>query len=295
MYPASFSYAAPDSVAEVIRLLQEYEDAKVLAGGCSLIPLLKFRLAEIGVLVDLRRAVGGKIELRDGELHIGAMTREADLERSPIVGGILPVLAETSAWIADPVVRNMGTVGGNLAHADPANDHPATMLALDASVIATGPDGERRIPIDAFFTDLYATSLAPAEIVTGIVVPLPPRGSGGAYEKLERQVGDFAIVGVAVQLTLTDGAIAAARIGLTNVGPTTVRASASEALLLSREPTPEVVREAAAAVVDGIEPWDELRGSARYKLEVLPAVARRAIERAIVRADASAHSEAAAA
>ena len=287
MYPASLAYAAPDSIAEVIRLLQEYEDAKVLAGGCSLIPLLKFRLAEVGVLVDLRRAVGGEIDLRDGELHIGAMTREADLERSPIVGRILPLLAETSAWIADPVVRNMGTVGGNLAHADPANDHPATMLAVNASVIASGPDGERRIAIDSFFRDLYETSLAPAEIVTGIRVPIPPPGSGGAYEKLERQVGDFAIVGVAVQLTVTDGAIVAARIGLTNVGPTTVRASATEALLLTREPTGEVLREAAAAVIEGLEPWDELRGSSAYKLEVLPAIARRALERAIVRAEAS--------
>jgi aerobic carbon-monoxide dehydrogenase medium subunit len=287
MYPASFAYAAPDSIDEVIRLLRDYEDAKVLAGGCSLIPLLKFRLAEIAILVDLRHAVGGQIELRDGELHIGAMTREADLERSPIVARILPLLAETSAWIADPVVRNMGTVGGNLAHADPANDHPAAMLAVDASVIAAGPDGVRRIPIDTFFRDLYETSLAPAEIVTGIVVPLPPPCSGGAYEKLERQVGDFAIVGVAAQLTLTDGTIAAARIGLTNVGPTTVRASATEALLLAREPTREVLREAAAAVIEGIEPWDELRGSAGYKRDVLPAIARRALERAIARAEAS--------
>lgn len=286
MYPASFAYAAPDSIPEVIRLLREYEDAKVLAGGCSLIPLLKFRLAEVGILVDLRRAVGGEIELRDGELHIGAMTREADLERSPIVGRILPVLAETSAWIADPVVRNMGTVGGNLAHADPANDHPATMLALNASVMATGPDGERRIAIDSFFRDLYETSLTPAEIVTGICVPVPPPGSGGAYEKLERQVGDFAIVGVAAQLTLTEGAISAVRIGLTNVGPTAVRASATEALLLAREPTREVLQEAAAAVIEGIEPWDELRGSSGYKLGVLPAIARRAVGRAIARAEA---------
>ena len=169
------------------------------------------------------------------------------------------------------------------------------MLAVGASVIATGPDGERRIAIDSFFRDLYETSLAPAEIVTGIAVPLPPPGSGGAYEKLERQVGDFAIVGVAAQVTLADGAIVAARIGLTNVGPTTVRASASEALLLAREPTLEVLREAAAAVVDGIQPWDELRGTAGYKRDVLPAIARRAIERAIARARHSADGRAAAA
>jgi carbon-monoxide dehydrogenase medium subunit len=288
MYPASFAYAAPESVADAIALLAAHDDAKVLAGGCSLIPLLKFRLAEVGVLVDLRHAVSDRIEVGAGELRIGAMTRESDLERSPVVNRLLPLLAETSAVIADPVVRNMGTVGGNLAHADPANDHPAAMLAVDATVVVEGADGERRIPIDAFFRDLYETSLGSSEIVTGIAIPLPAPGSGGAYEKLERQVGDFAIVATAVQLTIVDGLITAARVGLTNVGPTAVHAAATEALLVDRPPTDSVLRAAAAAVVDGIEPWDELRGSAAYKLDVLPAVAARALVRAVTRARQSA-------
>jgi carbon-monoxide dehydrogenase medium subunit len=286
MYPAAFDYLSPTTWDDAVAALVEHgPDAKVLAGGCSLIPILKLRMAEPRVLVDLRR-IGARDVVDDGDmLRLGAMVRESTVEdRNGAVHRRCPLLAETSAVIADPVVRNMGTVGGNLAHADPANDHPAAMLALGAQLVARGPRGERAIGIDDFFVDLYLTALEPDELLTEIRVPADGPGTGGAYEKFERQVGDFPIVAVAARVTVTDGVVTDARIGLTNVGPTAVRARAAEGELIGRPPSAESIRSAADAAGVAIEPWSELRGSAAFKRATLPTIAARAIGRAVERA-----------
>lgn len=286
MYPAAFDYLAPTSWDGALAALVEHgSDAKVLAGGQSLIPLLKLRLAEPRVLIDLGRIGADAVTEEPDRIRLGAMVRESTIEaRDGLVARCCPLLAETSAVIADPLVRNMGTIGGNLAHADPANDHPAAMLAAGAEIVARGPSGERVIAVDDFFVDLFRTALEPDELLTEIRVPRTRRGTGGAYEKLERQIGDFPIVGVAARVSLADGVVRDARIGLTNVGPTAVRARAAEAALVGAPVGSAAIDEAAAATVVGIEPWSDLRGSAEYKLLVLPAIARRAIARAVERA-----------
>ncbi|HYM27959.1 MAG TPA: xanthine dehydrogenase family protein subunit M, partial [Steroidobacteraceae bacterium] len=230
MIPDKFEYFAPTSLPDALALLAQYpDDAKVLAGGQSLIPLMKLRLASPGYLVDLRRVPGlGALEERDGHLVIGAMAREAALEQSSVVRQRYPALLETSAVVADPLVRNFATVGGNLAPADPATDHPATMLALRAQVVAEGPSGRRTVPIDDFLVDTFETALAPGEVLLEIQVPRPAAHSGSAYRKLERKVGDYAIAGVAAQVTLDGDVCTAAGLGLTNVGPKAIRATAAE-------------------------------------------------------------------
>src|SRR6266700_6440487 len=193
LIPGSFDYLAAHSVNEAVTLLDRHgEGAKVLAGGQSLIPLLRFRLASPTILIDINH-VDGLEYLREmnGTLHIGALTRESELDNSSLIRERYPILFETSMVVADPVVRNWATVGGNIAHADPANDHPATMLALGAQLVAIGPNGERIIPIDEFFTDsTFETTLRPNEVLTEIRIPAPAEKSGGAYCKLERKVGD---------------------------------------------------------------------------------------------------------
>ena len=205
MIPGSFDYLAAHSVNEAVAMLDQHgEDAKVLAGGQSLIPLLRFRLAGPSVLIDINR-IDGLEYLREtnGTLHIGALTRESELDNSNLIRERYPILFDTSTVVADPVVRNWATVGGNIAHADPANDHPATMLAMGARIVAVGPSGERVLPIEEFFTDApFETTLHSNEILTEIRVPAPVEGSGGAYVKLERKVGDYAIAGVAAYITL---------------------------------------------------------------------------------------------
>jgi carbon-monoxide dehydrogenase medium subunit len=286
VYPASFDYHAPPALHDAIGLLTELGDeAKVLAGGCSLIPIMKLRLAQPAHLVDLRRIRELRGIALDGEeLRIGATTREADLEGSSLVASHVPLLAETSSMIADPLVRNMGTVGGNVAHGDPANDHPAAMVALGATFEVSGPRGDRSVSAESFFVDLFETVLGSGEIVTAIRVPVTPPGTGTSYYKLERQVGDFAIIAAAASVRVVDGLVETARIALTNAAPTPRRAVTAEGLLIGQPPTGAVLRAAADAAVDGLEPWDELRGSAQYKLEVTPVVVRRALEQAVARA-----------
>src|SRR5215510_13258178 len=204
MIPASFDYHSPKTLSEAIDLLSRHGDgAKVLSGGMSLLPLLKLRLGSASHLVDIGKIPGlDYIKEEDGFLKIGGRTRESELERSEIIGSKYPILHDTAQVIADPLVRNRATIGGNLAHADPANDHPATMLALGAEVTATGAKGQRTIPIGQFFTGLFSTALAPDEILTEIRIPIPAARSGGAYVKLERKVGDFATAAAAAQVTL---------------------------------------------------------------------------------------------
>jgi aerobic carbon-monoxide dehydrogenase medium subunit len=287
MIPASFDYHAPRTLAEALRLLTEHrDDAKVLSGGQSLLPLLKLRLGSTGHLIDIGHLPGLEyIEERDGFLVLGGRTRESALERSPLIRARYPLLSDTAAVIADPLVRNLATIGGNLAHGDPANDHPATMLALRASVVATGPGGSRTIPIDSFFRGLFTTALAANEILTEIRVPVAAAQSGGAYEKLERKVGDFATAASAVQVTLgADNRIEQAGIGLTNAGPTPMRANAAESFLLGKQPSDEVLAEAARLAATAATPSADRRGSIEYKREMARVLTARALRRAIQRA-----------
>jgi carbon-monoxide dehydrogenase medium subunit len=286
MIPAAFEYQVPRELAEAIELLASSNgEAKILAGGQSLIPLMKFRLAQPARLIDINRIDGLAYVSENGDLRIGALTREVDLEWNEVIRASYPIIAETAAVIADPLVRNLATVGGNIAHADPANDHPATLLALRASVVARGRRGERVIPIDEFFVDTFTTSLQPDEIVVEIRVPRASPRSGGAYLKLERKVGDFAIAGVAAHLTLdANQKIKEAGIGLTNVGPTAIRARDAESALRGRNPDEAAFRAAAEKAAAESQPVSDLRGPADYKRDVVRVLTMRALRRAAARA-----------
>jgi carbon-monoxide dehydrogenase medium subunit len=287
MIPAAFEYHAPTSIGEATALLARLgEEAKVLSGGQSLIPLMKLRLASPRHLVDIN-GIPGLAELREAEgfLRIGALVREADLEASALVRVRYPLLHDTCAVIADPLVRNLATVGGNLAHGDPANDHPAAMLALEAEVIAAGRRGERRIPIVSFFTGPFATALEPDELLVEIRVPTPPPRSGGAYLKLERKVGDFATAAVAVQLALSAaGTCDRVGIALTNVGLTPIVATAAQGVLAGRRPDEATIRRAAELAAEASRPAEDLRGPVEYKRDLVRVLTARALRRAVERA-----------
>ncbi len=288
MIPAAFDYHAPRSVPEAIALLSRFGDsAKVISGGQSLLPLLKLRLGSAEHLVDIGRIPGLEyVREEGGLLRIGGRTRESTLERSEIVQARYPILVDTARVIADPLVRNRATVGGNLAHGDPANDHPATMLALRASVVAQGPKGERVIPIDRFFTGLFSTALAPDEILTEIRIPAPPNRSGGAYVKLERKVGDYATAAAAAQVTLeANGGFAQVGLALTNAGPMPVRAAAAEQFLAGKRATEANVAEAARRAAEASSPTADRRGSVEYKREMARVLAARALKKAVERAE----------
>jgi carbon-monoxide dehydrogenase medium subunit len=286
MIPASFDYHAPKTLDEAIALLARLGDsAKILAGGQSLIPAMRFRLAAPEVLVDLTR-IGGlaHLEERGDHLAIGALTCERALEVSEVVARSYPLLFDTAKVIADPLVRNKATVGGNLAHADPANDHPATMLAYNAQVLARGPSGTRTIAIDDLFVGLFETSLAPGEILTEIRIPKPPPHSGGAYIKIERKVGDYAVAAVAVQLELAGDTIKQIRIGLTNVSPVPIRAKAAEAQLTGKRATDDVLEAAGKAAAAECNPSADLRGQVDYKRDLVRVLIKRTVRRALERA-----------
>jgi carbon-monoxide dehydrogenase medium subunit len=248
--------------------------------------MMKLRLATPAYIIDINRIPGlNYISESDGYLRIGALTRESDLEVSPVVISRFPILADTTAVIADPLVRNQATVCGNLAHGDPANDHPATMLALEASLIAAGPSGEREMPVERFFTGLFATDLQPDEILKEIKIPIPSPSSGGAYLKLERKVGDYATAGVAVQITVNDAGICQrAGIGLTNVGFSTLKAKKAEAFLTGKTLDDSTIKQAAELAAGEAQPIDDIRGSADYKRDLVRVLTARAINRAFKRA-----------
>jgi len=283
--PGQFDYHAPTTLDEAITLLGRIEGAKILAGGHSLVPAMRFRLAAPQTLVDINRIEGlSHVEERADGLAIGALAREFQLEHSAAVARAYPLLLDTARVIADPLVRNRATVGGNLAHADPANDHPATMLAYGAQIVARGKAGQRAIPIDDFFVGLFESSLRPGEILTEVRIPRPPPGSGGAYLKIERKVGDYAVAAVAVQLQVSGGTIQRARIGLTNVNPVPSRAKNAEAALVGKEPTEAVLEAAGKAAAAECDPSADLRGPVDYKRDMVRVLTKRAVLRAVRRA-----------
>lgn len=286
MIPAQFQYAAPASIPDAIALLQSNHDAKILSGGQSLIPLIKFRLAQPAMLIDINNISGlDYLQEEGGWLKIGALTRESQLEDSQLIREKYHLLHDTTLTVADPIVRNRATIAGNLAHADPANDHPAAMLAYRARVVVTGAAGNRTIEIDDFFLGLFATALASDEILTEVQVPVPPAHSGGAYAKMERKVGDFATAGVAVQLNLdAAGKIQQIGIGLTNVGSQAIRAKRSEDALRGELPDLKWIERAGAFAQEDCDPVADLRGSVEYKRNLVRVLTTRALHKAVERA-----------
>jgi carbon-monoxide dehydrogenase medium subunit len=286
MIPPTFDYHAPATLPEAVALLGRFGDeAKILSGGQSLLPLLKLRLAQPAHLVDIGRIPDlDYLKEEGGFLRIGALVREAALEASPLVREKYPILLDTARVIADPLVRNLATVAGNLAHGDPANDHPATMLALGAEVVVTGSKGTRTIPVAKLFTGLFATALDPTEVLTEIRVPAPPPSSGGAYAKLERKVGDFATAGAAAFLVLGAGAITRAGLGLTNLGPVPIRPTEAENYLTGKRPDENTFAEAGKLAAAATSPSPDRRGAADYKREMARVLMIRALRAAAARA-----------
>jgi carbon-monoxide dehydrogenase medium subunit len=287
MIPPAFDYHCPKTLEEAVALLSRYGDtAKVMSGGQSLLPLLKIRLAAADHLIDIGRIANlSYLREANGRLEIGACTPESALEESELVKSRYRILYDTTRVIADPLVRNRATVGGNLAHGDPANDHPATMIALRAEVVAVGPRGERVIPAAQLFRGLFTTALQPDEILTEIRVPSPKGKTGGAYVKLERKVGDYAIAGAAAQVTLAaGGTVEQVGLALTNLGPTPIQASAAEQYLTGKSPGDDVIAEAARLAAGATQPTADRRGGADYKREMARVHAGRALKLAIQRA-----------
>jgi carbon-monoxide dehydrogenase medium subunit len=280
MIPATFDYEVAESVEQAIELLGSREDAKILAGGHSLLPLMKLRFARPELLVDIGR-IDGLSYVRDaGEsLAIGALTRHKALQDDPLLQEHCPIIPYTAGMIGDPQVRYRGTIGGSLAHGDPASDLPTIMLVLDAELVIAGPGGERTVPASEFFTGLFETAIGPDELLTEIRVPKLGTWTGWSYLKFTRRAQDWATVGVAAVLRHEngDGSIDDARLGLTNMGPTPLRATAAETALLAGESDP------AAKIADGTAPPSDTNASAEFRSHLARVLGRRAIEEALSR------------
>ena len=282
MIPAQFDYARAGSVDEAISLLGEHgEDAKLLAGGHSLLPLMKLRLARPSVVIDIDRLADLEFVREDGDtLEIGALTRIADIAASPTVRSANGLLAHAAGQVGDPQVRHRATIGGSVAHGDPASDLPTVLLTLDAEFVARGPGGERTLPASSFFTSLFETALGPDEVLTTIRVA-KLGGAGWNYQKFHRRAIDWAIVGVAAVVERSNGSISGARIGLTNMGMTPLRASGVEQALAGAEASPEAIRGAAGHAAEGTSPVSDTNASAEYRTELAKILTRRAVEEAL--------------
>ena len=282
MYPARFEYHAPGSVEEALELLERYGDeGKVLAGGQSLIPLMKLRFASPRALVDINRIEGlDTISEDDGFLSIGALVRHSDCERSEALRGRYGVLGDAAPQISDPIVRNRGTVVGSLTHADPQGDWGSALLATGARLEVTSSAGTRTIPLDELFQGPFTTSLQPNEIATAVQVPDPGARAGGTYLKLERKVGDYATVGVAVHLSFDNGTVGRAGIALTGVGPRNLRAETAEAALAGAELNDDTIKAAAELAAEAAQPRSDERGSADYKRSVVRVFTERGLRKA---------------
>jgi CO/xanthine dehydrogenase FAD-binding subunit len=286
--PAVFSYLRPASLEEALAALAD-PGAKPLAGGQSLIPAMNFRLAQPERLVDLNAVVSlaGISATPEGGLTIGAMTRHRAVETSPLVAARAPLLAEAMPFIAHPPIRNRGTLGGSLAHADPAAELPAVMLALEATLELRRGSEARRVPVKEFFTGLFATALRPGELLTAIELPPPAARSGWAFEEMARRSGDYALVGVAATISLDrEGQCTAARVVLLSIGEGPVLAASVAAALEGREGKPEEILAAAAAVQNDIDPPSDIHASAAYRRQLAQVLTGRALTRALLRAKA---------
>ena len=288
MKPPAFEYHRPAGLAEALALLAQHPDAKPLAGGQSLIPAMNFRLAAPAALVDLNGVdeLSGITRDSAGGTRIGAMTRHHAIETSALVRELAPLLAETMPFIAHPQIRSRGTLGGSLAHADPAAELPAVMVALQATIVLQGPGGERRVPAEQFFTGLFATALEPGELLLAVELPPMPARSGWAFLEMARRHGDYALVGVAVLLALNEaGRCAQARIALLSVGERPVLATRAMARLSGQVLDDDTVREAAElAGGDDIDPPSDINASAAYRRQLARVLTRRAFERSVARA-----------
>ncbi len=287
MYPAAFEYHAPTSVRDALGLLGRLkDDAKILAGGHSLIPMMKLRLAQPKHLIDLRKVPGlSGIREDGGTIVIGAMTTHWQMESSSLLKQKMPILAETAGVIGDPQVRNLGTFGGSLAHADPAADQPATVIAVGAEMVCEGPKGRRTVKVDDWFQGLMATALGEDEILVEIRVPVWPAGSGGAYMKFPHPASRFAVVGVAAMVTLDrNGTCTKAGVGITGAGTRAVRARGVEAGLVGKVLDAAAIEAAAQKAAEGVDVQADLQGSVEYKSHLCRVFARRAISEAVRRA-----------
>jgi aerobic carbon-monoxide dehydrogenase medium subunit len=289
MYPASFEYLAPSEIGEAVALLQQYgEDAKLLAGGQSLVPMMKLRLARPKYLIDIHRIPGlNYIREEAGKICCGAMTRHVQIAESRLLREKIPMICEAASGIGDAQVRNRGTLGGGLVEADPAGDYGPVVLALNAQMKCRGPRGERVIPAADFFIFAYTTALESDEILTEVILPLPDNGSTGVYLKLERVAGDFAIASAAVQMSLDkNGVCEVIGVGVTGAGAVPQKADAVESLLRGKTISAELIDESGRLIQEGAEPIEDLRGSASYKKKALGAILRRAIAESLRRSEA---------
>jgi len=284
VYPASFEYFAPTSLDEALEILGRYDEgeAKVLAGGMSLIPVMKLRFAAPRALVDINR-IGGLDTLAEegGQLRIGALVRHKTCEQSELLKGKYGALGDAAPQIADPIVRNLGTVAGSLAHADPQGDWGSVMLAVRAEVLARSNGGERTIPIDELLAGPFTTTLEANEIVTEVHVPDPGSRAGGTYLKLERKVGDFATVGVAVHVSMSNGSVERAGIALTGVGPANLRAEAAEQALAGHTLDDEAIAEASRLAAEAAQPRTDVRGTEEYKRNAVRVLTARGLRKVI--------------
>ncbi len=285
MIPPRFDYHAPKSIGEAIALMGQFgSEAKLLAGGHSLLPMMKLRFAEPTHLIDINRIPELRgIREEGASVVIGAMTTESELINSPIVQSKLPLLAEAAKLIADPQVRNRGTIGGDIAHGDPGNDHPALSIALQAQFVLEGPKGRRTVSADDFFLGTYMTLLAEDEVMCEIRMPALAQGTGWAYEKLKRKTGDWATAGCAVVMQAKGGVVSHVRIALTNVGPTALRAAAAEQALIGKAVSPATLEAAAQAAMAICDPAEDLRGDVEYKTAMARQMVKRAISAALAR------------
>ena len=292
MKPAPFDYFDPRTIEEAVSLLQQHEgEAKILAGGQSLMPLLNMRLARPSALIDLNRVDGlDYIREDDGWIAIGALTRQRAIERSELIKARQPLLHTATRFIAHPQIRNRGTIGGSLAHADPAAEYPAVALALDAELVAAGPNGARTIHAADFFVTYLTTALEPSDILTEVRLPVLPGRTGWSFTEVSRRHGDFALAGVAATLTLDDdNRCSAARIALFGVGSKPMRAQAAEELLIGEQPGEQLVAEAALRASEQIEaPLSDVHASAEYRRHLARVLTRRALAEAVARAGAAA-------
>ncbi|HJR98169.1 MAG TPA: xanthine dehydrogenase family protein subunit M [Actinomycetota bacterium] len=289
MLPSSFEYHRPTTIDEALELLASLgDDAKVLAGGQSLIPMMKLRFAAPEHLVDINRIEGlDAIEEVGDELHIGALVRHNQLARSDLINSKYHMIAAAAPQIADPLVRNLGTIGGSLAHCDPSGDLGAVMLAANARVTLKSRDGERDMAIDDFLADTFQSAIEPNELLTTVKVTSPTGSYGGTYLKLERKIGDYATVAVATRLSMSNGTIGAAGIGLTSVGFTNIKATGAEGALSGQAPSPELFAEAGRLAAAASSPVSDVRGSETYKRHMVEVYVRRGLARAAEMAGAA--------